>query len=131
MKTEKQQFPNNSRVIPGKSFFLPKLFSVILLSILFVTIVIVGFDLLDNVEKGLLLRNQRKELVLEINYWKDFAAKHKDYRDGYFQLALLEYRLNNKEKAVAYLQDVLKIDPNFKEGRRLQQILSGNSELRL
>ena len=69
-------------------------------------------------------QQKREKLLSDVAYWESVVAKRKDYRDGYFQLAVLEYRLGDKEKANAYLQEVLKLDPNFEEGRKLEKVLS-------
>ena len=57
-------------------------------------------------------------------YWQGIVSKYKDYRDGYFQLAVLEYQLGNIQKAKLHLDEVLKLDPNFEKGRELGKVLS-------
>ncbi|MCL5970930.1 MAG: tetratricopeptide repeat protein [Patescibacteria group bacterium] len=53
-------------------------------------------------------------------------SRYKDYRDGYFRLAILEYQLNDNAKAQEYLDKVMKLDPNFEEGRKFEQFLNRN-----
>ena len=85
---------------------------------------LVGFDVLGNLHKMTQLNNQWQGIVLQINYWQKVVDKYKDYRDGYFQLAILEYRLGQKEKSRMYLKEVFRLDPNFEKGRELEKILN-------
>lgn len=59
----------------------------------------------------------------EVEKLEKVVQQYPNYRDGFFKLALLEYRLENKEKAKLYVEKALKIDPNFEKGRELEEIL--------
>ena len=50
--------------------------------------------------------------------------KNNDYRDGYLQLAILEYKLRDYSKAQLYLGKALEIDPNFEKAKELGKALS-------
>lgn len=110
------KFPNISRIFP-----------VLLWSwvtfILFLIVILAGVDFYQNYKKNEELLIQREETLERINYWQGVVLKYKDYRDGYFQLAVLEYNLQNFEKAKAHLQKVFELDPNFEEGRELEKLL--------
>ncbi len=70
------------------------------------------------------VKSQRSQLEKQIVYWENVVAGHKNYRDAYFTLALLEYKLGNNVKARMYLDKTFYIDPNFEEGRKLEQLLN-------
>lgn len=118
------RFPKINRIFTDKSFWRTKHILIILfLSIFFVVFTVVGFDLLNNIQQKIQLDKQRQEIISQISYWKEITNKYKGYRDGYFQLAVLEYRLNDTERAKSYLQNALDIDPNFQRGRELKKTL--------
>lgn len=123
----KFEFPNISLIFPARSLFsLSKgkmLLWIWLVLILFLALVLVGFDLYKNYQKNEELLVKREEIVKKIEYWQNVVLKYKDYRDGYFQLAVLEYKLQNFGKAKVYLQKVFELDPNFEEGRKLEKLL--------
>lgn len=69
------------------------------------------------------LTSQRSTLQKQILQWQHVVATHADYRDGYFELAVLEYQLGNIDKARMYNQQALTLDPNFKSGEELERKL--------
>lgn len=106
-------------------FFTEKHFLTSLVSfILVVTIIIVGLDLYRNIRQKEGVDRERQKIISNIHYWQGIINKYKDYRDAYFQLAVLEYRLRDFDKAKFYLDKSLAIDPNFEKGRELEQILN-------
>lgn|SRR3989338_5930406 len=113
------QFPNIFRSFTER-YFLILLVSFVLVIIL----AIVGLDLYKDVLEQKKIETERKETVSKIEYWQKIVDKYKDYRDAYFQLAILEYRLKNFDKSKYYLNKVLSIDPNFENGRDMEQILN-------
>ncbi|OGH20065.1 MAG: hypothetical protein A3D74_00625 [Candidatus Levybacteria bacterium RIFCSPHIGHO2_02_FULL_37_13] len=113
------QFPNIFRSFTER-YFLTLLVSFVLVIIL----AIVGLDLYKDVLEQKKIETERKETISKIEYWQKIVDKYKDYRDAYFQLAILEYRLKNFDKSKYYLNKVLSIDPNFENGRDMEQILN-------
>ena len=113
------QFPNIFRSFTER-YFLILLVSFVLVIIL----AIVGLDLYKDVLEQKKIETERKETISKIEYWQKIVDKYKDYRDAYFQLAILEYRLKNFDKSKYYLNKVLSIDPNFENGRDMEQILN-------
>ena len=94
------------------------------LFIFIVAIVALGFDLSKNIKEKEKTDFERERITRELNFWQSFVAKHHDYRDAYLQLAVLEYRLRDVNKAKFYLNKSLSIDPNFEKARELEKILS-------
>jgi len=106
-------------------FFTEKYFLTSLISfILVVTIIIVGLDLYRNIKQKEGVDRERQKIISKIQYWQGITNKYKDYRDAYFQLAVLEYRLRDFDKAKFYLKKTLDIDPNFDKGREFERILN-------
>lgn len=113
------RFPNIIRIITEK-YFLGLIVSFVLVVIL----AIVGLDLYKDVLEQKKIEAERKEIISKIEYWQGIVDKYKDYRDAYFQLAILEYRVKNFDKSKFYLDKSLAIDPNFEKGRELEKVLS-------
>jgi tetratricopeptide (TPR) repeat protein len=65
----------------------------------------------------------RDRLVYEISFWEQVLRVHPDYRDAYFMLAVLKYRFGERIPSKEYLQKAMEIDPNFAQGKKLQQLL--------
>lgn len=104
--------------------FTEKYFLVTFVSfVLVIVIVVVGLNLYKVISQKQKIDRERQEVISKIQYWQDITNKYKDYRDGYFQLSILEYRLGNFSKSRLYLQKALDLDPNFEQGRKFEQIL--------
>ncbi len=120
--SKKREFPKIYRTITER--LNSSKIVVLVLFILAVAIIISGLDLYKNLEAKQKIDKERQEIISEINFWQGIASKYKGYRDAYYQLAVLEYRLKDFDKAKFYLEKALALDPNFEEGRRLRRFLS-------
>jgi hypothetical protein len=134
---KKEKSPSNSRRIPAFSFkfSLPKINSarliklykralkVFVVFIFILTAIIVGLDFRNNLQSKQKIDSQREVLTKDLNFWKDFIAKHQDYRDAYFQASVLEYRLGDISKARMYVEKGLSLDPNSEDGRKIEALL--------
>jgi len=89
-------------------------------------IVITGADSYRNYKENKKLTEKRRNIENQIRFWESVNKKYTGYRDSYFQLALLEYQLKDFNKSRKYLKEVLRLDPNFKEGRKLEKTLDNN-----
>lgn len=67
----------------------------------------------------------RAELMRQEAYWQGVVDKYQDYRDGYYNIALLAYQLGEQGRAEEYIQKALDLDPNFKQGKELEAIIQG------
>lgn len=92
--------------------------------IFIVTIIILGLDLYSNIQDKKKIDFEREKITKELTFWQSFIEEHQDYRDAYLQLAVLEYKLRDFNKAKFYLNQALAIDPNFEKGRELEKVLS-------
>jgi len=108
MKLEASYFPNISRFITERKLLLW------LISIVIVSFgVLVSFRLLSSAMKQYQIAAQKKQGVeKQLLYWQGAIKNHPDYRDGYVMAAVLEYELNDQGKAVIYMQQAQKLDPN-------------------
>lgn len=68
-------------------------------------------------QRVLALQTSRQAEINELNqlrtHWEKIVSDSPTYRDGYLQLAAIEYKLQNPLVAKHYLGKVLDIDPNF------------------
>lgn len=119
------KFPRIYRFITESVFTRWKLISIGLLSfILLVAITVVSFDLYKNLSEKQKVEQERQKLIAKVNFWESIASQYKDYRDAYFQLAVLEYQLKNFDQSKSHLQKALGIDPNFEAARKLEKLLN-------
>jgi tetratricopeptide (TPR) repeat protein len=123
----KAKFPKIYRFFTDKSFkkTLRAQFLIIIVTLVVASIVILGADLLNNLQKQKELDFQRKVLTSELKTWESIAQKFPKFKDAYFELAVLAYRLGDLEKAKEYVNKALYLDPNFEKARDLQKLLSG------
>jgi len=69
------------------------------------------------------INTERQSLQKKINFWQSIANKYEGYKDAYFQIAILEYRLGNFKKAEEYNKKALLLDPNFEDSKKLEILL--------
>ena len=123
-KKEKPQFPRISRIIPEKYiFFLTIVTSVVVffIAVLFLAgIVFLGNRIYTNYKNLRKTEIQRQNLQSQINFWQSVADKYSGYKDSYFRIAVLEYRLGNFSEAKNYNQKALLLDPNFADAKQLE-----------
>jgi hypothetical protein len=88
---------------------------------LIMAIGLVGYDLRNNMRKVDALRIEKQTIEKQIVHWQGIVAKYKDFRDGYYQLAVLVYRLGDKQMASQYADKALVIDPEFTLAQRFKE----------
>jgi tetratricopeptide (TPR) repeat protein len=111
---------------PIKQFVWNKYFLVSFVSVFIsVGIALQGVELMQHLHQLQIIRNEREQVRGEIAYWEGVVKAHDNYRDGFFKLALLEYRLGNRGKAREYLNKTLFIDPNYEAALEFQQKIEG------
>lgn len=107
--------------ITSKAKFILLVFVSLLFFLIFLTVALdLRLTLLENQK----LNKERQVLQDQIQFWQAVSDKFPGYRDAYFQIALLEYRLKDFNKSKDYLNKTLDLDPNFKEGRELEKLLN-------
>ncbi|MBI2033183.1 MAG: tetratricopeptide repeat protein [Candidatus Levybacteria bacterium] len=122
-------FPNISRFFPDKPFIsLKRHIKITVISVFSLVILgVILFALMDTyviLQKRHEIQLEREQIQKELIFWDSFLKSHQDYRDGYFRMAQLYYRLGNYQMAKELLVKVFLIDPNFSEGRVLEKILN-------
>lgn len=133
-KKHNKQSPRNYRIITErfKKFkrnntkLLERLRIEVLVFVYVVTIfsiLILGFNLLTNLQNQNQISFQKEKIQSEIRLWQDIADKFKNYKEAYYELAVLEYQLGDIEKSKYYLDKSLFLDPNFDKARELKKIL--------
>jgi len=61
-----------------------------------------------------------KELI---KAWEEIIEEKSQYRDAYLQLAILNYKINETQKAQDNLNKALEIDPNYELAKKLKEII--------
>lgn len=129
IKPKRLQFPSISLTIPEgilQHTLLSPVFQTAFVSgFLLMAVSIVGLDVRSNLAKLESQRHKRSAIEAQITEWKGIVSYYKDYRDGYYQLAVLEYRLGNYEKTYEYLKKVLAIDPHLPGAKQLMEKIAG------
>lgn len=126
---ENSAFSGIVRGLFGKypQFKLPsnyRTITIVIISLfLFFLIFLISLDFYKNLLKKQEIEATRTKLTSEIQFWQKVIEKYKDYRDAYFQLAVLEYKLGNFERARDFLQKTSTLDPNFKPALELDKVL--------
>jgi tetratricopeptide (TPR) repeat protein len=118
-------FPKNLRFITEYTFsevqshyikvLLVSAVSIFLLTLIFLE----GVTILANLKQRTILSQQRVQLQYEVKYWEGVANKYQGYRDVYYRIAALQYKLGNISEAQQYVKKALELDPNYPEGRVL------------
>jgi len=129
------QFPNIFRIIPESKLFKQALkskplfylfsgFMVIVSIMLVLTIVIFGVKLNSSLRMLIKVTSQRQELKAKINFWQSITDKYEGYKDAYFQIAVLEYRLGDLRSAKQANNQALLLDPNFEDAKKLDNLIN-------
>ncbi len=125
-------FPNISRFITETPFsekhiFYFKLSAVSFFSgFLLLGIVIQSISLLQNLNSVKAITSEREKVSKEIAYWKNVSTQYSDYRDVYFRIAALEYKMGNTQQSTEYMEKALLLDPNFEAGKVLGEKIKQN-----
>lgn len=122
----KAKFPKIYRFITDKSLkkTLKLQFLVFIFSALSILILITAFDLLSNIQKEREQNFQRKLLTSELKTWESIAQEFPNFKDAYYELAVLSFRLGDLENARRYIKKALFLDPNLEKAIELQKLLS-------
>jgi tetratricopeptide (TPR) repeat protein len=118
-------FPKNLRFITEYTFsdvqshyikvLLVSSVSLFLLALIFLE----GVTIFANLKQRTMLSQQRIQLQNEVKYWESIANKYQGYRDVYYRIGALQYKLGNITEAQKYVKKALELDPNYPEGRVL------------
>lgn len=112
--------PKSKKYMP----WITKILAVFAIIILSFGIIIFTFKIYENIAAYTKVVLERQNLRSQISFWKSISEKYEGYKDAYFRIALLEYRLGNFDKAKEYNQKALFLDPNFEDAKKLEEILS-------
>ena len=132
-KTNKKpsEFPNIYRFITEKGINIFKKRTTILLMCIVVYLTAIGviaylsFNFYQNLNTYQKVSSERIKIVSQINTWQSIVKKYKDFKDGYLQIAVLEYRLGDYDKAKIYCDKALLLDPEYSDAIELNEKLRG------
>jgi len=77
-------------------------------------------ELEEVVEKA---KKEPEKIRQEISFWEEIIKEKPDYRDAYFQLAVLNYKIGNHQQAKKWLKEVFNLDPNFEPVKKLEKLV--------
>lgn len=66
---------------------------------------------------------QIKKIEEQINYWEKVVKQRNGYRDGYLELAILNYKLGRILTTKEYLERAKELDPNNEMVEKLEKII--------
>lgn len=124
----KYYFPHIYRTITD-SIFLPEIKKGLRLWVAVFSVILVLFIIGRGYQAYFLSQEQKKQesmrekIYKEIAYWEGVTSTNQGFRDAYFMLALLNYRIEERDRAIFYLNKALLLDPNFERGRELERLL--------
>lgn len=122
----KLKFPKINRNITElfkKSLFFKVLLSFFLYLVLFVLLAFSLSSFERSYQEDQKAEKQIISLESQIRSWEQISQKYPGHKDFYLQLAVLEYQVENFSEAREYLDQAIKIDPNFKEALKLDKEL--------
>ncbi len=121
IKSELKELPKNPRgiteesIAQGKSGLTWKmLISIFAILILVIIVSLETFDIYRNLNHMKKAEAEREKISKEINFWENEVKNHPDYRDAYLELAVLEYRFGDSQKAKEFTKKTLELDPIYK-----------------
>lgn len=88
-----------------------------LLSLMLIYQVSIAFD------SYLKTKEERDKTLQSLYYWEKVLEQHPDYVDAYYEAAVEASKLNEKGKALVFLDKALFYDPLFKEALELKKLL--------
>jgi tetratricopeptide (TPR) repeat protein len=118
-------FPKNLRFITeyafsqGQSYTIKVILTSIISLFLLGLIFLQGVSILSTIQQQKLLAQQRQQMEDQVKYWEQVANKYQGYRDVYYRIAAIQYKLGNISESQAYVKKALELDPNFPEGHVL------------
>ena len=100
-------------------FYLKYVFVGAVSGALLIILALQSVELKGNMLQADQVVQDREQLLQEVVYWKQIADTYSGYRDIYYRIATLQYKLGNTQESKKYLQKALELDPNFEEARVL------------
>lgn len=82
-------------------------------------IIVMSVKLWSNVQELQRQEAHRARLLTQQAFWEGVVAKYPDYKDAFFQLAVVSYALGEREDAERAIENVLLLDPNDTAGQEL------------
>lgn len=80
---------------------------------IFIVGAILLFNLYPRPAEKIIVDPQIALTKANIIYWEKITTNYPNYRDGYFKLAVLNWKLFNEDKTRFFLQQVAELEPDF------------------
>ena len=121
-KEEPKQLPKNSRSFTENLISDHLVFSVGIICIL-MAILVVSLNLYTTYKTQKDLESERSQIAANLSFWQAEVKEKPNYRDAYFSLAILYYKLKDYKNSSENLEKAMEIDPNFEKGKELREVL--------
>src|SRR5664279_4522501 len=124
-------FPSINRfitedILSVRTLQFTKVLLISALSVLVLLLIIFqSIALRHNITQAQEMQAERQKINGEISYWKTMAQQYNGYRDIYFRIAQLEYKMGNMEESKNYVKKAMELDPNFEAGKVLGVKIEG------
>ena len=105
-------------------FYILQTIIIIISAILIMGIIFFGISMYKNLNQLTIIVKDRQNLNSKINFWQSIAQQYEGYKDAYFQIAVLQYKLGDFYKSKVANNKALILDPNFEEAKKLQILLN-------
>lgn len=140
-----QQFPKNYRFITESKVFVTisnywfrlsnqskvqKFFKWTSIALVALTIAVLIFgisifslSLSKYYQSYMQISSERQSIQSQINFWQSVSNRYEGYKDAYFRMALLQYKLGDIKNARENNRKALLLDPNFIDAKKLEDVL--------
>ena len=105
--------------LPQRMYFAN--FFLLFLTVLFIfSSILAGFAYIEMTQ----VKNERKEILGDFNYWKQVTEKHPNSPDAFFEAGFYAAKLGDRETAREYLDEAIRLDPSFERARELEKLMA-------
>lgn len=107
----------------GKWFSWRLVIILLIVSLILLNLIRFGQNLYSTYQEAQVKQGEKRAIEAEIVKWEKVVKERSNYRDAYFELAVLTYKLNRIEETKRYLNKVFELDPNYQPARELERLL--------
>lgn len=72
-------------------------------------------------------QNRPSKLTNDLAFWQQVVSEKPDYRDAYIMLASLSYQLTRFTEANTFIEEAIRLDPNYSVALKLKREISSQT----
>lgn len=115
MNAFKDYYRRITESLPQRKYFT-ELFLLFLITSFIFSFIFVVFAYVTITEA----KAARKEALDNFTYWREVAEKHPNSPDAFYEAGYYAAILRDKETALKYIEDAIRLDPDFKRATELK-----------